>query len=368
MNSVQVGPSPGHAWHTVGTEARRRLQTGALWALWQLWTRIARLALFAAAALLLTPAQAQTAAAAGAQPSAWPGKQPIRLLVPASPGGSLDALTRPLAARLGEVLGQTVVVENRGGAGGVLGADLVAKAPADGYTFLMGAIHHAIAPGVYPKMPYDSARDLQGVAHIGTVPNMVIVNDQVPAKTLAEFVAWAKRNPGKANYATGGAGTLHHLSTEMFKNQAGIFVVPIHYRGSGPAVIDLIANNVQLMFETLPSAAVQVRAGKLKALAVTSLQRSPAFPQVPTIAESGYPGFEATTWYGVMAPAKTPPEVVKLMNEAVNKALRRDDIVAAWRSLGVEATPMPADRFQAFWLGEIKRWGDTARANRVSLE
>jgi tripartite-type tricarboxylate transporter receptor subunit TctC len=317
-----------------------------------------------AAAVLLTLAAATTTPAQ----TPWPKAQPIRLVVPASPGGSLDALTRPLAVQLGQLLGQTVVVENRGGAGGVLGADLVAKAPADGYTFLMGAVHHAIAAGVYPKMPYDSAADLVGVAHIGTVPNMVVVNEQVPARTLAEFVAWAKANPGKANYATGGAGTLHHLSTEMFKARAGIFVVPIHYRGSGPAITDLIANSVQVMFETMPAAAVQVRAGKLRPLAVTSLQRSAAFPAVPTVAESGYPGFEATTWYGVMASAKTPPTTVRAMNEAVNAVLRNEAIAAAWRNLGVEATPMPPERMQAFWLGEIKRWGDIARANKVALE
>lgn len=298
----------------------------------------------------------------------WPKAQAVRLVVPASAGGSLDALTRPLAVRLGEALGQTVVVENRGGAGGVLGADLVAKAPADGYTFLMGAVHHAIAPAVYPRMPYDSTRDLVAVAHIGTVPNMVVVNNQVPARTLAEFVAWAKANPGKANYATGGAGTMHHLSTEMFKSRAGIFVVPIHYRGSGPAITDLIANTVQVMFETLPAAAVQVRAGRLRALAVTSPQRSPAFPDVPTVAESGYPGFEASTWYGVMAPAGTPREVVRAMNEALTKALLREDIVATWNSLGVQATPMPPERFAAFWSSELKRWGEIARANRVTLE
>lgn len=313
--------------------------------------------------LAATPlAWSQTAA------SAWPARQAVRLLVPASAGGSLDALTRPLAARLGEVLGQAVVVENRGGAGGVLGADLVVKAPADGYTFLMGAVHHAIAPGVYPRMPYDSARDLVGVAHIGTVPNMVLVNDAVPARTLAEFVRWAQANPGRANYATGGAGTLHHLSTEMFKSRAGIFVVPIHYRGSAPAMTDLIGGSVQVMFETLPAAAVQVRAGKVRALAVTSLQRSPAFPDVPTVAESGFPGFEANTWYGVMAASRTPPEVVRAMNTAVNAALRREDIAAAWKTLGVEATPMPSDRFDTFWKAEIQRWGDIARANKLSLE
>jgi tripartite-type tricarboxylate transporter receptor subunit TctC len=313
-------------------------------------------------------------AAAGAVPSsvrAQSGrltKQPIRLVVPATAGGSLDALTRPLAVRVGEILGATMVVENRGGAGGVLGADLVAKAPADGYTFLMGAVHHAIAPGVYPKMPYDSEKDLIGVAHIGTVPNMVIVNDKVPARTLQEFVAWAKAHPQEANYATGGAGTMHHLSTEMFKVQANISMTPVHYRGSGPGIIDLVAGNVQVMFETLPSAAVQVRSGRVRALAVTSLKRNPLFPDVPTVAESGFPGFNAITWYGLLAAARTPPDLIKTMNEAVNSALQRDDIKAAWRTLGVEATPMSAATFETFWLAEIKRWGTIAKANNITLE
>ena len=299
---------------------------------------------------------------------AWPKAQAIRLVVPASAGGSLDTLARPLAQRLGEVIGQTVMVENRGGAGGVLGADLVAKASPDGYTFLMGAVHHAIAAAVYPKMPYDSARDLVAVAPIGTTPNMVVVNESVPAKTLKELVAYARANPAKLAYGTGGAGTMHHLSTEMFKSQAKIFMLPIHYKGSAPAITDLLAGNVQVMFETLPSAATQVRAGKLRALAVTSAERSPLFPDVPTVAESGFPGYEASTWYGVMAPAKTPPEIVRAMNDAINTVLQREDIKAVWRKFGVEAKPMSADAFETFWLGELKHWNTVAKANQISIE
>lgn len=316
---------------------------------------------------LIALAMAVSAAPALAQ-TAWPGKQPIRFIVPASAGGSLDALTRPLAVQLSTLLGQQVIVDNRSGAGGVLGADLAAKAAPDGYTFLLAATHHAIAPGVYPKLPYDSARDLVGVAHIGNVPNMVVVNEKMPAKTLGQFVDWAKANPDKVNYATGGAGTLIHVASEMFAAQAGITMVPVHYRGSAPGIVDLVSGNVQVMFETLPSAAVQVRGGKLRALAVTSSTRNAAFPDVPTVAESGFPGFDVTTWYGLLAPANTPPEAIKAMNAAVAAALRREDIRKTWKTLGVDSTPMSADAFQAFWLQEITRWTAVAKAQGVKVE
>lgn len=316
---------------------------------------------------LIALAMAVSAAPALAQ-TAWPGKQPIRFIVPASAGGSLDALTRPLAVQLSTLLGQQVIVDNRSGAGGVLGADLAAKAAPDGYTFLLAATHHAIAPGVYPKLPYDSARDLVGVAHIGNVPNMVVVNEKMPTKTLRQFVDWAKANPDKVNYATGGAGTLIHVASEMFAAQAGITMVPVHYRGSAPGIVDLVSGNVQVMFETLPSAAVQVRGGKLRALAVTSSTRNAAFPDVPTVAESGFPGFDVTTWYGLLAPANTPPEAIKAINAAVAAALRREDIRKTWKTLGVDSTPMSADAFQAFWLQEITRWTAVAKAQGVKVE
>lgn len=316
---------------------------------------------------LIALALSVSAAPALAQNS-WPHKQPIRFIVPASAGGSLDALTRPLAAQLTTLLGQQVIVDNRGGAGGVLGADLTAKAAPDGYTFLLAATHHAIAPGVYPRLPYDSARDLVGVAHIGNVPNMVVVSEKMPTKTLGQFVAWAKANPDKVNYATGGAGTLIHVASEMFASQAGIKMVPIHYRGSAPAIVDLVSGNVQVMFETLPSAAVQVRGGKLRALAVTSTTRNPAFPDVPTLAESGFPGFDVTTWYGLLAPAGTPPEAIKAMNAAVAAALQREEIRKTWKTLGVDSTPMSADVFQTFWLQEITRWTAVAKAQGVTVE
>jgi tripartite-type tricarboxylate transporter receptor subunit TctC len=312
-------------------------------------------------------AAAVLVAAVPATAQGWPQKQTVKLVVPASAGGSLDLLTRPLAQRLGEVLGQQVIVENRGGAGGMVGADAVAKAAPDGYTFLMGAVHHAILPGVYRKVPYDSARDLAGVALIATVPNVVVVNPQLPARTLAEFVAWAKANPGQANFGTGGAGTLHHLTGEVFKARTGVAMQAVHYKGSGPAMTDLMAGQIQIMFETMPSALVHIRSRKLWPLAVTSAARAPQLPDVPTLRELGYP-VEATTWYGVFAPAATPAPIVAAMHRALEDALGRDDVRATWTSAGADAPRLSTAEFQRFWLAEIERWTETARANGVALD
>ncbi len=301
-------------------------------------------------------------AAAGAQAQAWPTQQPIRLIVPASAGGSLDTLTRPLAQHLGEALKQAVVVENRGGAAGMVGAEHVAKSAPDGYTFLMGAIHHAIIPGVYAEVPYDSKNGLVGVAHIGETPNMVIVSKRVPVETPQELVAWIKANPGKVSYGTGGAGALHHVATEMFKAEVGTpDMAAIHYRGSSQAIRDILAGHIQVMFETMPTAAVQVRAKRVKAVAVTSPQRTEAFPDVPTLAETVMPGFQVMTWYGVFAPKGTPPEVVSRMHEEIARALQREDMREVWKTAGVEAVNMPQPDFQRFWVAEVDRWSGAAR-------
>lgn len=314
----------------------------------------------AALALLALPA------AVAAQ--AWPQKQPVRLLVPASAGGSLDLLTRPLAQKLTALLGQQVIVENRGGAGGMVGADAVAKSPVDGYTFLMGAVHHAILPGVYRKVPYDSERDLAGVSLIATVPNVAVVSPAVPAASLAELVAWAKANPKAANFGTGGAGTLHHLTGEIFKARAGVPMQAVHYKGSGPAITDLVAGQIQFMFETMPSALNQIRAGKLKPVAVTSGRRAPQLPDVPTMAEAGFGPLEVTTWYGIFAPGGTPADIVAAMNRAVGEALRSDELRTVWQAAGAEAGDLSPADFQRFWAAEIRRWTEIARANAITLD
>jgi tripartite-type tricarboxylate transporter receptor subunit TctC len=322
-----------------------------------------RLALAACAGALFTLALPGTV---GAQ--AWPQKQPVRLVVPASAGGSLDLLTRPLAQKLTASLAQQVIVENRGGAGGMVGAEAVAKSAPDGYTFLMGAVHHAILPGVYRKVPYDSERDLAAVSLIATVPNVAVLAPTVPAATLAEFVAWAKANPRAANFGTGGAGTLHHLTGEIFKARAGVPMQAVHYKGSGPAITDLVAGQIQIMFETMPSALNQIRAGKLRPVAVTGARRAPQLPDVPTMAEAGFGPLEVTTWYGIFAPGGTPPEVVAAMSRAVGDALRSEEVRTVWQSAGAEGGDLSPAEFQRFWAAEIRRWTETARANGITLD
>lgn len=298
----------------------------------------------------------------------WPTQQAIRFVVPASAGGSLDTLTRPLAQRLSESLGQAVVVDNRGGAAGMVGADHVAKSKPDGYTFLMGAIHHAIIPGVYDKVPYDSKTDLVGVAHIGKVPNMVIVGKSVPAETPQELIAWIRSDPGKVSYGTGGAGALHHIASEMFKAGIGTpEVVGVHYRGSSPAIRDLLAGQIHMMFETMPGAAAQVRADRVKPIAVTSRERSPAFPDVPTLAESGLDGFEVVTWYGVFAPAGTPPAVIERMHSEIAQALQSDALRETWKAAGVDAIEQSQADFHAYWLTEVDRWTSAARKLDITM-
>ena len=307
-------------------------------------------------------------AGAPARAADWPAQQPIRLVVPAPAGGSLDILSRPLAAKLAGILGQAVVVENRGGAGGMVGADYVSKAAPDGYTFLMGAIHHAIGATVNRNLVFDPARELVGVANIGTTPNVAIVNNRLPVRTPQELVAWLKQRGDKANYATGGPGTLQHLSMEWFKSLTGVQAMTVHYRGSSPAMSDLLGGQVDLMFETMPLALAQTRADAVRAVAVTSRERSPALPDLPTFNETVAPGFAVSSWYGVMAPAATPRPILDRMHQAIEQALAMPDIVQTWQSAGVQPQPMSQAEFQAFWLGEIDRWGKIADEHDIRIE
>ncbi|AKQ61491.1 Bug family tripartite tricarboxylate transporter substrate binding protein [Bordetella hinzii] len=307
-------------------------------------------------------------AACGAQAATWPAQQPIRLIVPAAPGGSLDILSRPLATQLGAVLGQTVIVENRGGAGGMLGADYAAKATPDGYTFLMGAVHHAIGATVNHNLMFKPERDLVAVASIGTTPNVVIVNKKLPVNTPQELVAWMKQKGDSANYATGGPGTLQHLSMEWFKSVAGVKAVAVHYRGSAPAMSDLLGGQVDLMFETMPLALAQTRSGAVRAIAVTSQARAPALPALPTLGETVAPGFAVSSWYGVMAPAGTPPAIMDRMHDAIERALETPELKKVWDGAGVQPDPMSRAQFQAFWLDDIQRWGKIAREHAIRID
>lgn len=319
-------------------------------------------------AALAAPAVAPMVAPVVTRAQAWPTR-PLVLVVPSTAGGSLDTLTRLLAERLGPALdGATVIVENRGGAGGAIGAEHVARSPPDGHRVLLGAVHHAILPAVTPQLPYDSRRDLAPVTGIGASPNALVVHPGVPADSVAALVAYARENPQRLNVATGGRGTLHHLTAALFAKAAGITLTPVHYRGSGPAITDLLAGQVQLMFETMPSAAQQIRAGTLRALAVTSASRTELFPTVPTLAESGFPGVTVATWYGLFAPAATPPGVLERLRDATAAALETPALQAAWRQNGVAGGGEPVAAFTAFWQAELLRWAGVARDAGVTLE
>ena len=271
-----------------------------------------------------------------AQPMASYPAKAIKIIVPFPPGGTTDALARILSQRMTAAWGQPVLVENRPGAGSTLGADMVAKSPADGYTLLMGAAHHTIAQSVYTKLPYHFGRDFAPVSVIAVVPNMVVVNAAVPARTIEEFVALARAQPGKLNYGTAGAGTAHHLIGEMFKLQAGVDLQHIPYKGSAPAVSDLVGGQIQLMFDTVTSGLPQVKAGKTRALAVTTAKRSSALPDVPTLSETVLPGFDVGTWFGILAPAGTPSVVIEKIRAEIEQMVKAPDIRKQFLEMGAE--------------------------------
>ncbi|VTU28290.1 Bug family tripartite tricarboxylate transporter substrate binding protein [Variovorax sp. RA8] len=300
--------------------------------------------------------------------SAWPAK-PVTLVVPFPAGGGTDAFARPLAAQFSKVTGQSLVIDNRGGAGGTLGASIAAKAQPDGYTLFMGAVHHAIAPSVYPKLEYDIEKDFVPLMLLASVPQVVVINPKrVSATTLKEFVAEAKRNPGKLNYASAGAGTSHHLAGELFKLQTNTFITHIPYRGAGPALQDLIAGNVDCMFDGLGSSAQHIKAGRIKALMMAGGKRNPAFPDVPSASEVGLPDYTVTTWYGLWAPKGTPAEVQTRIVEDMRKALATDELKAIWASNGAEIPNLVTTAYGGFVSSEIKRWAGVVKASGAKIE
>jgi tripartite-type tricarboxylate transporter receptor subunit TctC len=319
---------------------------------------------------LLTAAVALAGAAFPlfAQAQAWPAR-PIRLIVPFPPGGGTDAFARPLAKVLSQNLGQQVVIDNRGGAGGTLGAELTAKSPADGYTFLMGAVHHTIAVSLYPRLGYDLQKDLAPVTMVALVPNVVVVNPQrVPARSFAEFQAFVKANPGRLNYGSAGNGTTHQLTVELWKTQTRSFATHIPYRGAGPALQDLLAGQVDFMFDGLGSAIAHIKAGKLVPLAVTSAQRSPALPEVPTLDEAGVKGYQARTWYALWAPAGTPREIILRLQQETAKALAGAELRGVWQSLGAEAGGQPPEDLARFVETEIVKWAKVVKDSGAKLD
>ena len=296
--------------------------------------------------MLAAAASAAVVLSAGAQ--AWPTK-PVRLVVP-YPGGPVDLSSRVVAAKLQESLGQPVVVELKPGAGGVIAADAVAKSAPDGYTFLMGAIAtHAINPSLMPSLPYDPMRDFRHVALVVKVPNVLVVNHDLPAKSVADLVALAKARPGKLDFGSGSTGSTGHLAGEMFKQMTGTFMVHIPYKSSAPAVADLLAGRLHLMFDNLASATPNIKAGKVRALAVTTAKRSEMQPELPTLDESGLKGFDMSTWWGVMAPARVPADIVARLSAELQKALEAPDVRERLRSLGSDASSVRTpEAFTAF--------------------
>jgi tripartite-type tricarboxylate transporter receptor subunit TctC len=295
-----------------------------------------------------------------AQPAAWPAR-PVRMVIGYPPGGSTDVAGRLLADQLSRKLGQQVVVDNRAGAGGTVGAASVVRADPDGYTLLLAASPEvSIAPITMKSMPYDPVRDLLPITLVGQVPFFLVVNPSVPANTLAEFIAYAKAHPGQLNYSSFGNNTSNHLAGELFKSLTGTHSVHIPYKGSGPSIPDLIAGQVQYTFDTPPAVLEQVRAGRLRALAVASKQRLASAPNVPTFAEAGLPEFSGGTWFGLFAPAKTPRAVVERINTETVALLRAPELAKAFADKGIVASPDTPEEFGRFVQGEVGKWKDLA--------
>jgi len=320
---------------------------------------LARLAyLFCALACL-----AATNAAAQAYPT-----RPIHLIVPFPPGGVTDIVGRIIAQRLSEGLGQQVVVENRGGGNGSIGAALASKATPDGYTLLMGTATHAINATFMPNPGFDLEKDFAPVSLVASVPLLLAVNPSMPVTDVKLLVAYAKANPGKLNFASGSTGSASHLAGEMLKSAAGIQMTHIPYKGGGPAVQDLIAGHVGLMFENMPSILPHVQAGRLRGIATTGPKRSAAIPELPTMIESGFPGFEAGSWYGIFAPAGTPPEIVDRIHAEVVKALKNPEMQKQLSAQGADPIGNSPQEFAAFIHGEIAKWAQVIKTSGAKPE
>ena len=302
---------------------------------------------------------------AAAQP--YPSR-PITIIVPAAPGGILDQAARLVAVELAKVVSQPVVVENKAGASQIIGAQAVARSEPDGYTLLMGSIGpNAAHYGLYPKLPYTPA-DFAPVVHVISMPNVLLVNPEVPARTVAELVNLAKAKPGALVLGSSGTATSGHLGAELLMSRAGIALTHVPYKGSTPALTDLIGGQVQVMVDNLVTAAPQIKAGRVRALAVTGLQRVPGFPDIPTIAESGYPGFDVTVWVGLMAPGKTPPAIIDNLNREVAKILAQPQIKQKVAEMGGATIPMSPAEFNGFVRAEIDKWGAVTKAANIKVD
>ena len=296
-------------------------------------------------------------------------RRAIRLIVPFAPGGGNDTVARVIAQSAGASLGQPMVVDNRAGAGGILGAELAAKSPADGYTLFLGGVgSHAVNPNLHPKLPYDPVKDFTPITLVASAPLVLVVHPSVPARTLAEFTALAKASPGRINYASNGNGSSAQLAAVLYESMAGVQMVHVPYKGLAPALVDLLAGEVQAMFSSVVAIVPNIRAGRLRALAVTGKRRAAALPEVPTLDESGVPGYEAGSWYGILAPAGTPQAVVAKLHEAIVRALAQPEVRERLVSEGAEVIGSTPEAFAAHITAELARMGKLIRDAGIRME
>ena len=314
------------------------------------------------------------AAVAGTMPlwahaqSTWPSK-PVTMVVPFPAGGGTDAFARPMSAQFSKLTGKQLIIDNRGGAGGTLGAGIAAKSAPDGYNLFMGAVHHTIAPSMYPKLDYDLERDLIPLILVANVPQVVVVNPKkVDVPDFKAFLEFVKKNPGRLNYGSAGGGTSHHLAGELFKLQTKTFITHIPYRGAGPALQDLIAGNVDMMFDGLGSSAAHIKGGRIKALMVSGAKRNAAFPDVPCSAELGLPDYTVSTWYGVWAPKGTPADAQARAIEEIRRSCLTDEAKAVWASQGAEFPNLTTTQFDAFIKKELAKWSQVVKSSGAKLD
>ncbi len=306
-------------------------------------------------------------AAAVAAAQSYPTKQ-VRIVVGFPAGGATDVVARAMAQRMNEAFGQPVIVDNRPGAASNIGADAVAKSPADGYTLLMGSISLAINPTLYAKLPYNALRDFAPVIRVTNTPFMLCVHPSVPAKSMKDLVALARSRPGQLQYGSAGNGSGAHLFTELFRSMAGIDVQHIPYKGAAPAMTDLLGGQIPFMFDNIISMAPQAKSGKIRCLAVSTTTRSAIAPDIPTVAEAGLPGYEANAWFGLFAPAGTPPDVIERINAEINRALRQPAVRERLEALGCEPAGGSAAEYAAFYRAEVEKWGKVVRSAGAKID
>jgi tripartite-type tricarboxylate transporter receptor subunit TctC len=299
--------------------------------------------------------------------SAWPSR-PVTVVVPFPAGGGTDAFARPLAAQFARLTSRQLIIDNRGGAGGTLGAGIAAKAAPDGYNLFMGAVHHAIAPSMYPKLDYDIEKDFVPLSLLANVPQVLVVNPKNLPDNFKDYLALVRKSPGKFNYGSAGSGTSHHLAGELFKQQSKTFITHIPYRGAGPALQDLMAGTVDMMFDGLGSSAGHIKGGRIKALMVSGNKRNAAFPDVPCAAELGFPEYTVTTWYGMWAPRGTPADVQTKIVEELNRAIATPELKAVWANNGADFGGLTPAQFGTFVSAEVKRWAEVVKASGARLE